>query len=279
MQLRCGGCVLVLMGSPFPIGGERREPLRAAMSPSLGTGYQPSGHILLLQRLARGTLPASFRRYLSQIHRNLVFNRALARFLRNPAGFVKDRSLISALVYGWGNERWSADEPFLREACQIVAHSRGPILECGSGLSTLLLGSIAQLHGLKIWSLEHNAGWGHRVESALRRYGIRSVNLYVAPLRRYGSFDWYAPQLDSMPESFSAVICDGPPGDTRGSRYGLLPVMTERLRPGTVILLDDASRDQEKNVVRRWALELGASFRLVQGDRKAYALMTVPGTD
>jgi hypothetical protein len=59
-----------------------------------------------------------------------------------------------------------------------------------------------------------------------------------------------------MPDRFGLVVCDGPPSQTLGGRYGLAPVMKDRLGPGCVILLDDASREGEQEVVQRWAKEL-----------------------
>lgn len=53
----------------------------------------------------------------------------------------------------------------------------GPILEWGSGLSTVLLGLAAQRQGNTVWSLEHDPLWAGRVASTLDRYGVTSVRL------------------------------------------------------------------------------------------------------
>lgn len=73
-----------------------------------------------------------------------------------------------------------------------------------------------------------------------------------SPLKDYGDFCWYDAPLESMPDSFSLVICDGPPGATKGGRYGLVPFMRDRLRSGCVILLDDAEREEERTIAARW---------------------------
>jgi hypothetical protein len=77
-----------------------------------------------------------------------------------------------------------------------------------------------------------------------------------------------------MPGRFALVVCDGPPYDTKGGRYGLVPRMRERLQPGCVILLDDAYREQERAIARRWKAELGASFTIL-GATKPYIEMVV----
>jgi len=76
-----------------------------------------------------------------------------------------------------------------------------------------------------------------------------------------------------MPEAFSLVICDGPPGTTKGGRYGLLPVLDKRLPPGATILLDDAGRPAETELIRRWENE--AHFKTeIRGDReRGFAVM------
>ena len=76
-------------------------------------------------------------------------------------------------------------------------------------------------------------------------------------------------QPNSMPDKFGLVICDGPPGNTIGGRYGLIPVMRTRLSKGTLILLDDASRPDEQNIAERWRQELNAIAEIA-GIRKPF---------
>ncbi|HLE56726.1 MAG TPA: hypothetical protein VJB15_06565, partial [Rhodothermia bacterium] len=106
------------------------------------------------------------------------------------------------------------------------------------------------------------------------KYGVDSVHLSVRPLKDYPDFTWYDPPLDSMPDSFALVICDGPPGGTRGARYGLASIMNTRLRPGCVILLDDAAWETQQNTAARWSAELRATYATL-GSRKPYIRMTL----
>ena len=124
------------------------------------------------------------------------------------------------------------------------------------------------------WVLEHTPEWATKSPKILRRYKLDSVVLCVKPLKDYGDFCWYDAPLESMPGGFALVVCDGPPGCTKGGRYGLVPIMRERLKPGCVILLDDAGREQELAIARRWEVELGASFTIL-GSAKPHIKMTV----
>jgi hypothetical protein len=185
-----------------------------------------------------------------------------------------DSPVIRDLIRGWDNEGWSADNEFLVVCLQHTLATNGPILECGSGLTTILLGVIADNLGQTVWSLEHMPEWGERVEKTLKKQHIKSVNLNVHPLKEFAGFSWYGVPVDLLPQ-FSLVICDGPPANTPGGRYGLVPVIRSKLMPGAVILLDDAIRQHEQTIARRWAGELQADFRIL-GSTTLYARLTVP---
>jgi Methyltransferase domain len=203
-------------------------------------------------------------------HRHLVFGRALSHFARAPVAAIGgSQSVLTDLIYGWDNEGWSGGSEFLVDCVEGALSTHGAILECGSGLTTLLLGIVAQQRGISVWSLEHLPIWAERVQACLDRHRIESVRLHVAPLRPYGEYDWYAPPLEAMPREFALVVCDGPPGATKGGRHGLLPVMRERLSEGCLLLVDDAERDAEQAMVNRWAEEVSCQVSL-HGEAKPY---------
>lgn len=230
-----------------------------------------------LRGLAKRVLPQRAREALKSAHRELVFRRAMKRFLASPESCARPGSpVLNDLIYGWGNDTWSALDEYLAGCIRHAAAARGPILECGSGLSTILVGALAQRRGQLHWALEHTPEWATRVRKHLARHKITSVILCTEPLRDYGSFCWYDPPLESMPKSFSLVLCDGPPASTKGGRSGLVPIMGKRLGPGSVLLLDDGGREQERALAKLWEDELGASATLL-GETKPYIEMTVTG--
>ena len=79
-------------------------------------------------------------------------------------------------------------------------------------------------------------------------------------LKRYNDFDWYDITDVPLPENFSLVLCDGPPGTTFGGRYGLIPIMAGRLSK-SIILLDDFNRIEEKSIVSKWSGALNFSVK------------------
>jgi hypothetical protein len=157
-----------------------------------------------------------------------------------------DRGL-RLLSTGWGNQGFSADPEYLRAVLLYARGTTGPILECGSGLTSLVLAIVAPG---RVWTLEHDERWCDKVVCGLSvvRAGERQVQL--VSLKSYGEADWYS-LPESLPYRFDLVVCDGPPGTTRGARSGIQLAIPERLE-GAIILLDDAYRRPE--------LELSRSF-------------------
>jgi len=207
-----------------------------------------------------------------RLQRRIIFRRAMKKFLQWPEEYVRGDALTH-LVYGWGNELWSGWSEYLGACVEHALTSSGPILECGSGLSTILVGAVAQRHGVAHWALEHMPEWAAKVRTQLAKYRIDST-VHCGPLKDHGKFLWYDPPMHLIPDSFSLVICDGPPGAVKGGRLGLVPVMRARLGRGCVILLDDAWRQQERQIADEWKTTLGARVELV-GQVKPFIRMTL----
>ena len=230
----------------------------------------------IAKELVKLFLPVPARRFLKEQYHEANFRAAMKKFIKDPVAALSPGSgVIGRLIRGWGNEGWSTGDEYAVASMKHALECDGDILECGSGLSTIMLGVLAEKRGKKIWSLEHHAGLGKRVQANLDRYGLHSVSLCVAPLKDYGGYSWYDPPLNAMPQFFSLVICDGPPGETRGGRYGMVPVIRKKLKNGSVILLDDGAREGEQAVARRWSDELGAPFHM-HGTEKPYIRLVVP---
>lgn len=202
------------------------------------------------------------------------FHRDLTRFLKNPeASLAEGNPLLTTLVTGWDNKAWSAQEALLRECVMQALTTKGPILECGSGLSTLLIGAIASRRNIPLYSLEHSERWKAQLDQLLRRYRIANTKILFSPIRSYGDYDWYdhAEELDDI--DFTLILCDGPPGTTKGGRFGLLPQMRNNMASPCLILVDDIQRTEEQIIVERWTSEFqGIHYR---GTATSYAVLEV----
>ncbi|HXG02512.1 MAG TPA: hypothetical protein VNO23_03730 [Candidatus Binatia bacterium] len=189
-----------------------------------------------------------------------------------PVGRRLPSLLLRHLLRAWGNYGFAPPREYVEVVAEHARRTRGPVLECGSGLTTLVLAALAGRRGVPVLSLEHLEEWRRGVAAALASLNAPASRVLLAPLRDYGSFAWYAVPPE-LPRDFRLVVCDGPPGDTKGGRYGLLPVLQDSLAPGAVILLDDADRPDEAAVLDRWRREAGWQVRR----RGRYAVITVPG--
>lgn len=209
-----------------------------------------------------------------RMDRQRSLDRALRRLVGRRLGARLPALALTDAVYGWGNEGWSADEDYLARVMAEAGKANGSILECGSGLSTLLLATVARQRGVRIHSLEHNEEWRTRVLGALQAHGLSEYStVHQTSLKNYGEFDWYA-MPESLPNDIALVVCDGPPSSTLGGRYGALPVLRSHLAPVCNFLMDDANRPSEIEIMSRWGLEPGiASER--HHTRKGYARVTV----
>lgn len=196
-------------------------------------------------------LPPTIRRGIRACLDEVRLRRAIWALLRVPVGKRPPDVALVELQRAWGNEGFVAKAEYIAEVVDQLLVTPGPILECGSGLTTLLVAALAGRRGVKGWSLEHHREWRHKVTRAARRIAP-TVTVVHAPLRRYSDFEWYAPSAE-LPGDFRLVICDGPPGTTLGGRFGLVPVMGKSLSPTATILLDDAHRDDEQAIMARWA--------------------------
>jgi hypothetical protein len=205
-------------------------------------------------------LPGSLRR--------LILLRRTIRDLRERAPQPPDPETLARLNAAWGSD-WSADQGY---AMAVAAHAGavdGPILECGSGLTTII--AAIYCRG-EVWSLEHHPRWYRRIRSVLWTSGLRKAHVTLAPLIPYDDFDWYDIDGLDLPTSFPLVVCDGPPGRTRGGRVGLVPVMRTSLAAAT-ILLDDAGRAGEQSVADAWVERYGVRVERPSGER--YAIVRI----
>lgn len=182
---------------------------------------------------------------------------------------------LQELLAAWDNS-FSADVGYLTEAFERVRSASVGVLECGSGLSTLVCAVAAEQSGVPVVSLEHDRFWAGVTKFRLRLAGVRSDVRYAA-LRSYGDQVWYDPPAAVRAARFDVVICDGPPGRLAGSRVGLVPVMGAAVA-GAVILLDDADRPGEQATLRAWQEMLGAEVDLRGGgDDKQFAVVRPSG--
>lgn len=154
---------------------------------------------------------------------------------------------------------WAASPDLLR-TCWDLARDQRPttILECGSGVSTLVLASACRRNGHgRVVTLDHDPEFAAQTRRRLAAHGldawaeVRDAPLEPVEVSGHVS-DWYR-LAEVPPGPFELVLVDGPPGaDSGGSRRPAIPLLRDRLADGATVVLDDAARPHEREIVREW---------------------------
>jgi hypothetical protein len=215
------------------LAGRRAVPLRLVLAiRAVGTGRDP-------------LVPAS--------------RRTDARTLRSASL----REILDGEELGY----WGLGPRSIEELVRTVGTVRPTaVIECGSGISTIVLAwALRQLWGEgdtpRVLSIEQDAGHADWTRSRLGRAGLAGeVVVVVAPLAEvdvdgspatcYGIPDHLIEAIGGRPADL--LLVDGPAGGP-GIRFGTLPLVRSYLADGAWFMLDDALRDGELGVGRRWS--------------------------
>lgn len=225
----------------------------------------------MIGRMYRKIVPHDARKKVDDARRWVVFHLSMYRLMSSDLDGDLSGSVFTSLIYGWGNGSWSAGPLYLRACIETARNAQGPVLECGSGLSTVVLGHVASRTGNSVYAIEHKTEWAGKVRACLENYGIQCVTVIDTQLHDYGDFVWYDISAAEMPDDFSMAVCDGPPGNVKGKRYGLMPVMKDRFSSDAFILLDDIGRPGEQEVLGRWEKEEGITYTVQGGKEEQFA--------
>lgn len=160
---------------------------------------------------------------------------------------------------------WALTPRAMLYALDLIEESQCDLVaECGSGASTIYIAHTMRRRGHgRVVSLEHDHEYFLDTQERIARLGLEDVtDLRYAPLvdiDLHGTkYRWYDPAaLDGL-EDVELVLVDGPPGATGDwARYPAVPQLYERLADNAVVLVDDATRTDEKAIIARWTEEFG----------------------
>lgn len=145
----------------------------------------------------------------------------------------------------------------------LIEQKPKTIVELGSGTSTVLIARTLQLMGIDDAShiaVDHETKYLGLSKEYARLNGIENrVAWLECPLRRYENLDklWYGGLVEQLGgKKIDLLIIDGPPGPIqKHSRYPALPLLMPFLNEHCIVVLDDASRDEEQEIARMWVEE------------------------
>lgn len=149
-------------------------------------------------------------------------------------------------------------------AAKILERRPGLTVELGSGVSTLVAGYMLQRnqHG-RLISIEHDAHYLELARKSVRLHGLTDyVEVVHAPLAPCPDQEeeriWYDRSfIQGIPaRSVDLLFVDGPPAVIeKTARYPALPALLHTLSPEAIVLVDDANRADEREILARWLRE------------------------
>lgn len=166
-------------------------------------------------------------------------------------GGKADEEAFGALVREWGNP-YSFRAGGLARLYDLASSAVKPVLDLGSGLSSIVLGLAAERSGVPVYALESSLEWATRLQGALYASDIKTVSVRLCGLA--GGF-YMLP--DDLPKEWGLVVVDGPQDDlaARGLAY-------ERLNlTGAHVFADDI---QIRKIARPFDLWVLASVRVAE---------------
>lgn len=150
----------------------------------------------------------------------------------------------------------------------IVINKRQNIIEFGSGASTLYIAQLIKILKLpcQLFSVESSQEWLSNMQKEVSHHGLEEIITFIyAPMtavpKELGFLNqelWYDSKkittaLKSTQE-FDLVIVDGPFGSsTPFARYSAIPFLQNRLSNEYGVFLDDAQREEERQISESWA--------------------------
>ena len=172
---------------------------------------------------------------------------------------------------------WSAAADFLDIiATHCLSEKPETIVECSSGLTTLVLSRCCQLNQRgHVYSLENGQEYVDNTRRQLEMFSLQSqADVIFSPLESVRvnneDFLWYRlNETVAQLEQIDMLVIDGPPGFIQPySRLPAVPLLVSKLSPGAVIFLDDAVREEEQAIVEHWLQAFPSlQHEYIQNDR------------
>jgi hypothetical protein len=204
----------------------------------------------------------------------VIFRDSLAANLRRNAGLTLGH-LIPRIragtenptndydeIFQFGGNEWAADPEVLAMCVGIARKCRGPIIETGSGLSSVLMAAANPEQ--EVHALEHSDFYAERTKQLAKEADVQNLTVHCVPSDDF----WYDLKRAQIKHNkFAFGFCDGPPRlfGTRGRFF-------DEIAPKCVAIgVDDYGTDYKyAGKVNAWA---SANGRNVQRLGRAALLM------
>jgi len=198
------------------------------------------------------------------VTRHYQYDGAVRRLLEEAHRRIPS-SVIAELYAHWGDPLSQDAERYLASCMNETLRVEGPVLQCGAGLATVVLGALCARSGearRHLWCLEQDPHWANYIRSTLTLYGIGNTSVVVTRPQLFDGYVWYALDTERLPKQFALALCDGARATPRGV-VGLIERLEDRLPADSVILANGVFRPNDQQRVANWARGRGSRCVLV----------------
>lgn len=156
---------------------------------------------------------------------------------------------------------WAGSPDFLLKLVElVVAESPKYVVELGSGVSSVVLGAaLKKFSKGKVDSFDHEKEFTTKSNRFLEVNNLSDiVTVNLSPLMNHNfdgkEWQWYdESKINKVEDGIDLLVVDGPPRLLQEkSRFLALPRLFDKLSANSTIVLDDANRENEKQVVEDW---------------------------
>ncbi|MFD3684363.1 class I SAM-dependent methyltransferase [Nocardiopsis sp. NPDC058631] len=189
---------------------------------------------------------------------------------------------------------WAASPDVMRLLVREIDRRRPElVVECGSGSSSVWIGyALRRAGGGRLVAVEHDARYAELSRALVASHGLEDVvEVRTAPLTEFtsggeepedgaegaggGPRQWYDTSVLADLEGIGLLFVDGPPEATGAqARYPAVPALLPHCSEDVVIILDDASRTDERALGDRWLAENPALRRTEEAAEKGAHVFT-----
>lgn len=146
----------------------------------------------------------------------------------------------------------------------ILDHQPKVVFEAGGGKTTVISAySLKKLGAGHVYAVDHIEKFADITREEIERHGLSDyATVIYAPLVAHEidgePWLWYDRDTFSMVDNIDLLVVDGPPqydNPQSLARYPALPLLRDKVTPDCLMLMDDADREDETQVMTRWEAE------------------------
>lgn len=174
------------------------------------------------------------------------------------------RGLFPEAVYIPPSRGWAGSPDFLLKLVELViTESPNYVVELGSGVSSVVLGlALDKFNKGRLLSIDHEFEFAQKTKKFIDINKLDEiVEVKHCPLSKYqyeeSIWQWYDLSKINFEEKIDLLVVDGPPRKIQNkSRFPALTILINKLSPEATIVLDDANRENEIEVIKEWEIYL-----------------------